>query len=83
MSVGMVATWTPRHTNDRTTGQMPYYTTNVTAIIGSSGSIAQALARPLPAFVPSHQSVAASDAGACAKWAYKFLNVSMLDTKTG
>lgn len=64
-----------RHTDDATSGLMKPYATNVS-------SIEEALARPLPVFVPSHQSLTASDAKANAKWAYRFLNVTHIDEET-
>jgi hypothetical protein len=39
--------------------------------------------RPLPPFVPSHQSLATAHANATAQWARRFLAVAEVDEKTG
>jgi len=64
-----------RHTDDRITGQMTPYPLNVT-------DIASTPKLPISRLIPSHQSLAATNAIENAAWAYKFLNVTAFDTHT-
>eukprot|EP00947_MAST-08B_sp_MAST-8B-sp1_P004565 g4565.t1 len=65
-----------RHTSDEGTGRAKPYAINTSDITAMPD-------RPLPAFVPSHQSLATADANETARWAYKFLNVSGVEASTG
>jgi len=64
-----------RKTDNAGTGRMQPYKINVT-------DISSVPSKPLPEFIPSHQSMYASDAVENALWTYKFLNVTKLDTLT-
>jgi len=58
-----------RETSEEVTAKMKPYTLNVTDL-GSAPDL------PLPEFVPSHQSLAASDAQANARWMEAYLNLT-------
>uniref|UniRef100_A0A7S2TQH9 VOC domain-containing protein n=1 Tax=Lotharella oceanica TaxID=641309 RepID=A0A7S2TQH9_9EUKA len=58
-----------RKTSEELTGKMQPYTLNVT-------DLSTAPDMPLPEFVPSHQSLAASDAPTNAKWMQTYLNLT-------